>query len=48
MKHVIGVYPGKHGAIAVLDPESMAIVAVHKMPETDREVVELIRENLIG
>jgi predicted RNase H-like nuclease (RuvC/YqgF family) len=48
MKRVIGVDPGKHGAIAVLDPATMQIVAVHKMPETDREVVELIRENLIG
>ena len=48
MKHVIGVDPGKHGAIARFDPSTMQIVAVHKMPETDREVVELIRENLIG
>ena len=48
MKHAIGVDPGRHGAIAVLDLESMAIVALHNMPETDREVVELIRENLIG
>jgi len=46
MKHVIGVDPGKHGAVAVLDPESMAIVALHKMPETDREVVCLVQEKL--
>jgi hypothetical protein len=46
MKHVIGVDPGKHGAVAVLDPESMAIVSLHKMPETDREVVELVREKM--
>lgn len=46
MKHVIGVDPGKHGAVAVLDPESMAIVALHKMPETDREVVRLVQEKL--
>lgn len=46
MKRVIGVDPGRHGAIAVLDPESMAIVALHKMPETDREVVCLVQEKL--
>lgn len=46
MKHVIGVDPGRHGAVAVLDPESMAIVALHKMPETDREVVCLVQEKL--
>jgi len=45
MKHVIGVDPGKHGAVAVLDSGG-SIVELHKMPETDREVVELVRQKM--
>ena len=45
MKHVIGVDPGKHGAVAVLDWDG-SIVELHKMPETDRDVVELVRQKM--
>ena len=45
MKRVIGVDPGKHGALAVLDWNG-GIVELHKMPEADREVVELVRQKM--
>lgn len=43
----MGVDPGKHGAIALLEgePDSPKIARLYKMPETDAEVVELLRSH---
>lgn len=42
-KYVIGIDPGKNGGMAVLD-DSGAIVTVQKMPETPRDVFDLLME----
>lgn len=42
-KQVIGIDPGKHGCIAVLDMESHGIVGIHKMPQTPADAITLFQ-----
>lgn len=41
MKRTIGIDPGKHGGIAVID-ESGGVVEVAKMPDTPQDLLELL------
>lgn len=43
MKNYIGIDPGKHGGIAVLD-ESGAVVDIVKMPETPQDLLGLLSQ----
>lgn len=39
IKLIIGIDPGKHGALAVMDLASHSIIAIHKMPQTPADLI---------
>lgn len=47
MKLILGIDPGKSGAISFLDAESCKLVSVHDIPRTDSELAKLITVQLL-